>query len=235
MNDVGIQQYKRLTISHTYMEKNTIVAFILGAILAGAIILSAPHLSDEHTTHDEDEQGSEVQSPYAGQESRGIKALSQDDIDGLLAGAGTPFGGMAKPAELNGYPGPRHVLDAVEAGEFNLTENQTILVEELYQEMLNESIPLGEQIIEVEKLMDDAFVNGTITEEGLSSWVNQSVSLYGNLRVVHLSTHLAMMDILTEDQVEEYNILRGYTSDDPCNNVPEGHDEALWREHNNCD
>src|SRR5262249_1929289 len=46
-------------------------------------------------------------NPYAGQQSRSIKALSEDDIAALLKGAGI---GLAKAAELNGYPGPAHVL-----------------------------------------------------------------------------------------------------------------------------
>ena len=41
--------------------------------------------------------------PYAGQQTRAIKALSDDDIAALRAGEGM---GMAKAAELNGYPGP---------------------------------------------------------------------------------------------------------------------------------
>jgi Spy/CpxP family protein refolding chaperone len=217
------------------MDKNAIGAFALGIILTAAIIQLAPMLTDLHDSHENGEHESEIESPYAGEESRGIKSLSEDDINGLLAGAGTPFGGMAKPAELNGYPGPRHVLDAVEAEQFNLTDEQQKFVEDLYQSMLNQSIPLGEQIIAVEKEMDDAFSNGTITSENLSSWVNQSVSLYGQLRIVHLETHLTMVEILTPEQVEQYNELRGYTSDDPCNNVPDGHDEQMWREHNNCD
>src|SRR5215469_14793256 len=45
--------------------------------------------------------------PYAGQEARTIKALSDDDIAALRKGEGM---GMAKAAELNGYPGPVHVL-----------------------------------------------------------------------------------------------------------------------------
>ncbi len=193
-------------------------------------------MSGLHDSHDDNEDN--LESPYVGQETRGIKALSQDDVNGLLAGAGTPFGGMAKPAELNGYPGPRHVLDAVEAEQFNITNEQLILVEELYQSMLNKSIPLGEQIIAVEKEMDDAFSNGTMTMDNLSTWLNESTSLYGQLRFVHLETHLTMVDILTAEQVEQYNEFRGYTSDDPsdvCNNVPEGHDEQQWRQHNNCD
>ena len=49
-----------------------------------------------------------VHSPYAGQEKREIKALSQEDVEGYLTGQGM---GFAKAAELNQYPGPKHVLE----------------------------------------------------------------------------------------------------------------------------
>ena len=176
-----------------------------------------------------------IHSPYAGQETRGIKALSQEDIAGLLAGAGTPFGGMAKPAELNGYPGPRHVLDAVEAGEFELTNEQQTQIEFLFEEMRSEAIPLGQAIIDLETEIDEAFNNGTITNEFLEAKVSQSASLYGQLRVVHLKYHLAVVDILSTQQVAQYNELRGYTSSDPCQNIPEGHDPEMWKLHNNCE
>ena len=48
----------------------------------------------------------EISSPYAGQETREIKALSRDEINGYLSGDGMAF---AKAAELNHYPGPKHV------------------------------------------------------------------------------------------------------------------------------
>src|SRR5947208_295022 len=46
-------------------------------------------------------------APYAGQQARSIKSLSAEDVAALLKGEGM---GMAKAAELNGYPGPVHVL-----------------------------------------------------------------------------------------------------------------------------
>ena len=58
-------------------------------------------------------------APYAGQQMRTIKALSDDDIAALRKGEGM---GMAKAAELNGYPGPVHVLAL--AGQLGLTEAQ---------------------------------------------------------------------------------------------------------------
>ena len=47
-------------------------------------------------------------SHYASMQSRDIKALSASDIEGLRAGRGMS---LALAAELNGYPGPLHVLE----------------------------------------------------------------------------------------------------------------------------
>jgi len=215
------------------MKRSRIIVSIIVGI--GLIAIAGVVLWRQNTALLEASDESAIQSPYAGQEIRGIKALSQEDVEGLLTGAGTPFGGMAKPAELNGYPGPRHVLDAVEAGEFELIGDQKEQIEALYEEMRSEAIELGNEIINIEEMIDDAFVKGTITEESLQEKVMESASLYGQLRIVHLKYHLLMVDILTPQQVEQYNDLRGYSSGDPCENVPEGHDPEMWKLHNNCE
>ncbi len=207
-------------------------AIIIGVILIAVVvgIFSQQHKSTSQTSDE-----SAVHSPYAGQEARGIKSLSQNDIEGLLAGAGTPFGGMAKPAELNGYPGPRHVLDAYDGGEFQLANEQHKQIEALYEEMRSEAIDLGEKIIDIEKEIDDSFTTKTITNAFLQEKVKESAELYGQLRFVHLKYHLSMVEILTPQQVEQYNELRGYTSGNPCENIPEGHDPEMWKLHNNCE
>ena len=180
--------------------------------------------SEENTIH----------SKYAGQEDREITSLSQEDIDGLLVGAGTPFGGMAKSAELNGYPGPRHVLDAAAFGEFELTQKQQEQIQTLYEKMRLESVDLGKQILDIEKEIDDAFANKIITEKSLQEKTSQSADLYGKLRFVHLKYHLFMIEILTSQQVEKYNDLRGYASGNPCDSITEGHDPEMWKMHNDC-
>jgi len=206
---------------------------IIGVILIAVVI---GILSQQNITTSQTSNESAIHSPYAGQEvTRAIKALSQDEVEGLLAGSGTPFGGMAKPAELNGYPGPRHVMDAYNAGEFELTDEQHEQIQELYEKMRSEAIDLGKQIIDIEKEIDDAFTDKTITEAFLQEKVEKSADLYSQLRFVHLKTHLATIDILTPQQVEQYNELRGYTSGDPCENIPEGHDPEMWKLHNNCE
>ncbi len=175
-----------------------------------------------------------INSPYAGQETRKIKALSEEDISGLLSGSGTPFGGMAKPAELNGYPGPRHVLDAVSAGEFKVSDRQLEDIVALYESMRSAAIVIGEEIVELEIEVDEALAGQSITTDLLQGNIHKVGQLYGQLRLVHLESHLSMIAILTEDQVERYNQLRGYTSGGPCDNIPEGHPAELWKKHNNC-
>ena len=46
--------------------------------------------------------------PYAGEQARPIKALSAQQVADPRAGKGM---GLAKAAELNGYPGPMHILE----------------------------------------------------------------------------------------------------------------------------
>lgn len=211
---------------------NKTFAIIIGVIIIAVVI---GIFSQQHKSTSKISDESAIHSPYAGQEVRRIKALSQNDIEGLLAGAGTPFGGMAKPAELNGYPGPRHVLDAYDAGEFQLSNEQHEQIEALYEEMRSEAIELGENIIDIENEIDDAFTGKTITNSFLQEKVKESADLYGQLRFVHLKYHLSMVEILTPQQVEQYNELRGYTSGNPCENIPEGHDPEMWKLHNNCE
>ncbi len=50
-------------------------------------------------------------SPYTGMQQREIKALSAETVSGYLAGHGM---GFAMVAELNSYPGPKHVLELAE-------------------------------------------------------------------------------------------------------------------------
>jgi len=47
-------------------------------------------------------------SPYAGEERRQIASLSKNDLAELRSGHGW---GLALPAELNGVPGPTHLLE----------------------------------------------------------------------------------------------------------------------------
>ncbi len=172
-------------------------------------------------------------SPYAGEEVRSIKSLSAEDLRALEAGTGDALGGLAKLAELNGYPGPRHVLDS--AAQLDLTGEQKEAVERIYRDMNQRAAALGRRLVQHERDLDAAFAQGTVVPESLERGLAESARVYGELRNAHLQAHLTTKDVLTAEQVRRYNELRGYRSvGDPCANVPAGHDPNMWRQHNGC-
>jgi hypothetical protein len=195
-----------------------------------------PHRQQErkHKKGEQHSKQSDYKSSYIGQENRDIKALPPEDIKGLKRGSGTPFGGMAKPAELNGVPGPKHLLDMIEAGKLEVSEKQKNKIESVYKRMKENAIKKGGKIITKEEKIDNGFEKRSIEQEELKDKIKTSANLYADLRFIHLKTHLEMLDILNEKQVEKYNKLRGYSSGNPCNKIPEGHDPKQWKEHNNC-
>ena len=146
-------------------------------------------------------------SPYAGQQTRPIKALSEQDIAALLNGEGM---GMAKAAELNGYPGPKHVLTLT--SELKLTEAQRQQVQVIFDEMSTAARPLGMEIIGRELLLDRLFAEGDVTPDRLAAETTAIGTLEGSLRSVHLAAHLQTRALLNADQIALYNGLRGYDS-----------------------
>jgi hypothetical protein len=152
----------------------------------------------------------EATSPYAGEETRTIKALSEQDIDGYLSGEGM---GLARAAELNHYPGPRHVLAL--ADELALTADQREAAQRVFEEMQAEAITLGKRIVEQEGMLDGVFAEGRANAGVVRNEVRAIAELQGHLRFVHLNAHLAMKDVLTDEQVQRYDQLRGYDASAP--------------------
>jgi hypothetical protein len=167
-------------------------------------------------------------SKYAGEQTREIKSLSADDVAELRRGGGW---GLAKAAELNGLPGPIHILELKE--QIGLTADQTAAIRALYDDMKNKAVPAGARLIALEKELDRSFRDGSITDASLRTMLDRIAKARRNLRYIHLSTHLKTPEILSKTQIARYNTLRGY-AEDPCAKVPEGHDPAMWRRHNNC-
>ena len=158
-------------------------------------------------------------SPYVGQQNRGIKALSESDINQLRSGHGM---GLARPAELNRYPGPRHVLDTAELA---LTSDQIAALTRVFDAMKAAAIPLGEKIIAREIALDELFTGKHATAENVRALTVEIGQLQGELRAVHLNAHVATDAILTPAQVAKYNELRGYTSDKPVVHDPSQHNQ----------
>lgn len=149
-------------------------------------------------------------SPYAGQQTRDIKALAPEDIEAYLSGKGM---GLAKAAELNGYPGPAHVLAM--ATELDLSPDQQQRTEALFTSMEARATDLGHALIEQERELDEQFASKKATPESVAAILQRIGDLQARVRGAHLKAHLAQFEILTPSQVAKYQELRGYVAANP--------------------
>jgi hypothetical protein len=146
-----------------------------------------------------------AESPYAGQELRSIKSMSPQDIEALKNGAGM---GFAKLAELNHFPGPKHVLDLSQ--QLRLTPDQLVETKALFADMQLKAIALGHELLAAEAELDRGFENDEINAEILEDALLEIGELRARLRYVHLEAHLRQKALLTDEQVALYDHLRGY-------------------------
>ncbi|MGD2136338.1 MAG: hypothetical protein PVF27_09260 [Gemmatimonadales bacterium] len=144
-------------------------------------------------------------TPYAGLETREIKALSAERIAGYLNGQGM---GYALAAELNSYPGPKHVLQL--ADSLALTAQQREHVRAVLDAMHADAVRLGREIVSAEGRLDSLFATGAIDDASLEETVAELGRFEGRLRYVHLRAHLATRAALTAHQRMRYDQLRGY-------------------------
>lgn len=159
-----------------------------------------------------------AQSPYAGEEQRRIKSLSAERIEALQAGYGL---GYAKAAELNGYPGPKHVLEL--ADDLELDADQIRNTEALFESMRERAGELGRELIAAEAELEAAFAGQTVTRERLVELVSRSARIEGQLRLIHLQAHLQQAELLDEEQVSDYLRLRGYRDQAGAHRHRHGH------------
>ncbi|MCK1652661.1 hypothetical protein IVA88_14595 [Bradyrhizobium sp. 149] len=153
--------------------------------------------------------GAQSSQPYAGLEHRPIKALSHQQIDDLRAGRGM---GLALAAELNGYPGPSHVLEF--GDRLDLTADQRIQVQRLFDAMKQEAVPLGNKLVEQETELDRLFSARVVTSESLKATLVAISETQALLRESHLKYHLSTAALLDQSQMRRYAELRGYQRPD---------------------
>lgn len=151
-----------------------------------------------------------AQMPYAGMQGRSIKALSEQQVSDLNAGRGM---GLAMAAELNGYPGPSHVLEL--GDKLQLSSDQRTRVQGLFDSMKAEAQPLGSKLIALEADLDKLFASRAITPDSLKASTSAIAGVQGELREAHLRYHLSTAAILTPVQMQRYAELRGYGSGAP--------------------
>lgn len=184
-----------------------------GLLTAVSLMTAFPTAAQEHdpSMHEQHMrqlrgESANTESPYVNLADRSIKSLSEDDVRGLRAGEGM---GFALAAELNGYPGPKHVLEMADVLE--LDEGQRAATQQVFEKMAAAAQRLGEELVRAEQGLDRAFAEGSIDEDRLVQLTTTAARTRGRLRAVHLQAHLEMMEVLTGDQVAKYARERGYS------------------------
>lgn len=157
-------------------------------------------------------------SPYSGQETRDVKALSENQIAGLLAGKGM---GYAKAAELNGFPGPLHVLELAE--KLELSDEQRAQTEANFQQMQADAQRLGAELVAAERRLDALFAQGSADEASVTGLTDAIGATGAKLRAVHLHAHLRQTRILSAQQIAQYVSLRGYGHGGHAHHAPQHH------------
>jgi hypothetical protein len=149
----------------------------------------------------------QTHQPYAEMRARAVKALSEQQVADLKSGRGM---GLALAAELNGYPGPVHLLEL--ADRLDLSETQRSQIQGLFAAMKAEAVPLGERLIQQESDLDRQFAGRTVTPSSLAEAVAALGVTRAALQEAHLKYHLSTVGLLTPEQVRRYSELRGYSN-----------------------
>src|SRR5438477_8592591 len=145
--------------------------------------------------------------PYAGQQTRAIKALSDQEVSDYVEGRGM---GSSKAAELNHYPGPAHVL--ADSSRLQLTDRQKAETQSVFDAMSAVAKRSGAAIVAKEAELDALYAGGQAAPGAIKDLVTELARLQAEFRYAHLSAHLAMRTILTPEQISRYDEMRGYAA-----------------------
>jgi Spy/CpxP family protein refolding chaperone len=128
-------------------------------------------------------------------------------------------------------PGPAHLLELKD--QIPLTAEQVQRIQALFEDMKRAAIPAGERLIQAESAIEAAFASGKVDEATLRQLVTAAESARSELRIIHLAQHFKSVPLLRLEQIQRYNVLRGYQTD-PCKNIPAGHNPEMYRRHMGC-
>ncbi|XWN33064.1 MAG: hypothetical protein ROR55_08310 [Devosia sp.] len=175
-----------------------VVSFL--AVLVASVTAGA----QQHVGHQNGPTPETRAAANANLDNARVKALSAADILAIRRGEGW---GFARPAELNGVPGPLHVLELAE--ELNLTRDQILAIKTIRDQMREDAIAAGERYIAAEIALDEAFVRSTPSLQEISTLVEMAGQARTALRRIHLNAHIETPKILSLEQIASYNKLRG--------------------------
>ncbi len=176
---------------------------IVNIVVATSLCIAPMVLTAQESSHHEHHMADADHSPSS--KSSGNASLSDEQRAQYLNGEGM---GMAKAAELNHYPGPRHVLDM--ADQLGLSPGFLESTRALYQEVHEKAAALGRQIVAREDELNALFRDQRADVEKVKQMTAEIATLQGQLRALHLTTHIRERALLTPEQIAKYDALRSH-------------------------
>ena len=140
---------------------------------------------------------------FAGSDCANQSGVPDQQRSQYLNGEGM---GLAKDAELNHYPGPRHVLDV--ADKLGLSPDQAAATRALFDDMNAKAQALGKQVLAREDELEALFCAQRADADEVRQLTAEIAGLQGQLRAVHLTAHVRERALLTAEQVTRYDELR---------------------------
>ena len=138
-----------------------------------------------------------------------MPTLTPDEVRELRNGEGM---GLARPAELNRFPGPKHLLEL--ASELDLDPAQIGRIEAIHEKMRAQAIAKGDDVLMGERRLANLFASVAVGEQPSVADVKRIAEhlgiMRGHLQAIHLLAHMESARELTSGQIEEYDRLRGY-------------------------
>jgi hypothetical protein len=173
------------------------------AFAAALLVLSAAFAHDHE--HGAGGPATAPVAPNYAPPAREIKALSPQEQRGWIEGENM---GMARAAELNGYPAPMMVLEMAQT--LKLTPEQAAATRELMTRHKAQVRKLGAELVDAERQLDVAFRDQHAEASEVDRLTGQIGQLQARIRASHLRTHVAEQALLTPQQMQQYAGMHGF-------------------------
>ncbi len=124
-----------------------------------------------------------------------LSGVSETEKEALLQGAGLGAGMIAM---MNGYPGPKHVLEM--GDELGLSAEQRETIGTIYGEGKARFVELGTELVAKDEALTALFESGSASTGEVEDLAREIGELQGELRAAHLNAHVETYEALSSEQ-----------------------------------
>jgi Spy/CpxP family protein refolding chaperone len=133
-----------------------------------------------------------------------LSGISESEKEALLTGSGLGAGMIAM---MNGYPGPKHVLEM--GDELELSAEQREEIGTIFAERKASFVKMGQELVEKDEELTAMFESGSVDTEEVEKKAREIGDLQGKLRAGHLNAHVLTWEALTPAQREKLASMQG--------------------------